>query len=522
MSLVFGTRQPCDDRGQKLATAPCAGRDKPWVLGIAVLGSSLAFIEGSIVNLALPALQADLDLDSLALQWVVNSYLLTLSALLLIGGAAGDRYGLRRVFVTGLILFGVTSAACGLANSLTSLVAWRGLQGVGSALLVPASLALINVHFEPGERARAIGIWAGASALTTALGPLAGGALVDFLGWRAVFLGIAPLAGLTALLALWRIPASNSDASQSLDWPGAILLAAALGLLTFGLIESGARSGTMLLLGAAALAGFLGYEARAASPMLPLALFRRQSFSGANAMTMVLYFALGGALYFVPFNLIQIQGYSALAAGAAFLPLTLMLGLGSALAGEQLKRHTPRVLLSVGALITSAGFALLTLPGATSTYLLHWLPGIAVIGFGMTLCVAPLTTVVMASVDNSQSGVASGVNNTAARLAGLLAIALLTGLGVRLFASDLTAALDTIQLAPAVRDALLANAHALAELKPPAATADAAGVRALIEQSYVATFRKLMLLCSILALLASALAWLSLGSAGKQVEASAA
>ena len=511
MSIVFGTRQPCDQGAPEAAEAPCAARARPWVLGVSVLGSSLAFIEGSIVNLALPDLQSDLGLDALSLQWVVNSYLLALSALLLIGGAAGDRFGLRRVFVIGLTLFGVTSVACGVADSLGSLVVWRSLQGVGSALLVPASLALINVHFDENERARAIGIWAGASALTTALGPLAGGALVDFLGWRSVFIGIAPLAGLTVLLAVWRVPVTEGNRSQALDWTGALLLAAGLGFLTFGLLGAGSGSGAALALGLLALGGFLTHEARAKSPMLPLALFRQRAFSGANAMTVVLYFALGGALYFVPFNLIQIQGYSALAAGAAFLPLTLMLGFGSAAAGELLKRYSPRTLLGAGTFITAAGFLLLTLPGTTSTYLVHWLPGIAVIGVGMTLCVAPLTTVVMSSADNSQSGTASGINNTAARLAGLLAIALLSGLAVRLFSGELRSALDAAALAPGIRDALIANASALAELTPPADTADATGIRALIEQSYVGAYRTLMIVCAVLALAASAIAWTSLG-----------
>jgi len=510
VSIVFGTRQPCDEGAQQATEAPCAARTRPWVLGVAVLGSSLAFIESSIVNLALPDLQTDLGLDALSLQWIVNSYLLALSALLLIGGAAGDRFGLRRVFVIGLTLFGVTSVACGVADSLGSLVTWRSLQGVGSALLVPASLALINVHFDAEERARAIGIWAGASALTTALGPLVGGALVDFLGWRSVFLGIAPLAVLTVLIALWRVPATEGNRAQSLDWPGALLLAAGLGLLTFGLLGTGTGSGAALASGLLALAGFVLYEARASSPMLPLSLFRQRAFSGANAMTVVLYFALGGALYFVPFNLIQIQGYSAFAAGAAFLPLTLMLGFGSAPAGELLKRYSPRTLLGAGAFITAAGFLLLTLPGTTSTYVVHWLPGIAVIGIGMTLCVAPLTTVVMSSADDSQSGTASGINNTAARLAGLLAIALLSGLAVRLFSGELASALDAVALEPVVRDALIANANALAELTPPAGAMDAAGVQALIDESYVGAYRTLMMVCSALALAASAIAWLSL------------
>lgn len=513
MALSFGIRQPCDDRGAAHGEKPCAAGDRPWVLAVAVLGSSLAFIESSIVNLALPSLQSDLNLDSASLQWVVNAYLLTLSAFLLVGGASGDRFGLRRVYVAGLVLFGVASAACGAVGTIESLTVWRALQGVGAAFLVPTSLALINVYFGPEERAKAIGIWAGASALTTALGPLLGGVLVDAYGWRSVFLFIAPLAAAACFITLWRVPVDDGDSKRSLDAVGTLLLALSLGLLTYGLVEGGA--GWALAGGLLLFVAFLVFEARSRSPMLPLELFARRTFSGANAMTMVLYFALTGALYFIPFNLIQVQGYSAVQAGAAFLPLTLMLGFGSAYAGELLRRFTPRAMLTVGCAIVALGFLLLTIPGATSTYLAHWLPGIAVIGVGMTICVAPLTTVVMASVDESQSGVASGVNNTAARFAGLLAVAAMTAFAIALFERGLAESLAALPLAGDLVESLLANAHALAALVPPAGAADAAAIVRAVDESYVAVFRVLMLVCAASAFLAAVLAWLTIeGRAG--------
>lgn len=508
MSLAYGLRQPCDGKPVGGSCEPCAESTRRWVLIVSVLGSSLAFIEGSIVNLALPALQADLELDSVGLQWVVNAYLLALSSLVLVGGAAGDRFGIRQIFVLGLVLFGLSSGACGLVNDPRWLIAWRAAQGAGSALLVPTSLALLNVHFDPEERPRAIGIWAGASALTTALGPLLGGALVDHIGWRAIFLVMLPLTALTCTMALAKVPGRSGDAGRRLDLLGALLLVAALGPLTLVLasIGSGDNQTAALLIGLVALAGFLVYESQTAEPMLPLRLFREPTFGGANAMTVLLYFALGGALYFVPFNLIQVQGYSALQAGLAFLPLTLLLGLGSVVAGEQLKRRSPRRLLTAGAGLTGVGFALLAIPATTSSYLAHWLPGIATIGVGMTLCVAPLTTVIMTAVEESQSGVASGINNLAARMAGLLAIAALTSLAVYWFRGELNQALGTLPLSDDSRAQLLARAHELAGIRPTSVD-DTVALREAIQESYVAVFRQLMFLCAGLAATAAVIAW---------------
>ncbi|MEM7611671.1 MAG: MFS transporter [Pseudomonadota bacterium] len=518
MSLAYSTRQPCDHyASQARGATPCSPAAQRWVLVLSVMGSSLAFIEGSIVNLALPSLQTAFDLDAKAVQWIVNAYLLTLSSLLLVGGAAGDRLGLRRVYAGGLALFGGASAACGLAINADMLIVFRALQGVGSAFLVPTSLALLNVYFEPSDRARAIGIWAGASALTTAAGPLFGGAFVDWFGWRSVFLLIAPLSFITLALALARIPNRPAGASESLDVVGAVLLMVSLGLLTYALAGSGssAMTATVAVSGTLSLIVFVVYEARTKVPMLPLTLFRSTSFSGANVMTLLLYFALGGALYFIPFNLMQVQGYSAMQAGAAFLPLTLMLGLGSVLASNQLKRYSPRGLLTLGATLTGVGFALLMRPTITSSYIIDWLPGIALIGFGMTMCVAPLTTTVMASIGESHSGTASGINNTAARLAGLIAIAALTSLAGILFEQQLVQTIENVPLNAATADLLISHAGDLGGLIERAPTAD---LRDKLSLAYVCVFRSIMAVCAVLAGAAAAVAWFTL-PAGKPTKA---
>lgn len=516
MSIACGSRHSCDQSPNAAHTVetPCAKRDRAWVLAASVLGSSLAFIESSIVNLALPDLQLDLDLGSIELQWIVNSYLLMLGSLLMIGGASGDRIGLRRVYLLGLALFGGASFGCAVAPGYGWLLTWRILQGTGAALLVPTSLAIINVHFDEESRGRAIGIWAGASALTTALGPVIGGALVDVAGWRAVFAIIVPLSAAALLVALWRLPHSEGRAQGAVDWLGAGLLAASLWLFTYVLINAGGSVESYLMIGLSVvgMGAFLVREATARAPLVPLGLFRSLPFSGANAMTMALYFALAGALYFIPFNLIQVQGYSALAAGAAFLPMTLMLGFGSALAGEQLKRYPARNLLTVGSLLAGSGFALLAIPGTESDFVNDWLPGILAMGFGMTLCVAPLTTVVMGSVDAERSGIASGINNTAARFAGALAIALLSALAIQLFSNELSTRLADLAVSESIQQEMLAGSHRLAELAPPADAIEVAALREAVTSSYVSTFRRLMMICAGFAALAAVLAWFTLGA----------
>ncbi|MEX2494829.1 MAG: MFS transporter [Woeseia sp.] len=523
MSIAYGSRQPCDEAraATRERAIPCAQRDKPWVLATAILGSSLGFIEGSVVNLALPALQADFEAASTGVQWVVNAYLLMLGSFMLIGGSLGDRYGLRRIFIVGTAVFGLAALAAALATSLSVLVAARLLQGLGGALMVPASLALVGSHFEEHERGRAIGTWAGASALTTALGPVLGGWLVDQWGWPAVFLLVVPLAGITVAICWWRVPVSPARERERLDYPGALALTASLGSLIYAFVAPVTIVGRALLLLLAGIAGalFLWREQRFHAPMLPLRLFRSPVFSGANAMTFLLYSALNGALFFLPFNLIQVQGYSATEAGAAFLPFSLIMGFGSTLAGDYIRKGNPKSILTVGPLIAALGFMALAIPGESADYLTGFLPGILLIAVGMTLAVAPLTTVVMNSVSAGETGLASGVNNTAARVAGVVAIAALTGIAVSHFGGAVVTELQAHAVPPPLVDELAQRASRLADLEAPRGTAApvAAAVSAAVASAYVGTFRVVTLACGLIAALSGLIAWFSL-SAGRAPE----
>ena len=400
-----------------------------WVLPATILGSSMTFIDGSVVNVALPAMQRTFGTDFSALQWVMNGYLLALASLILLGGAAGDRIGRRRIFAIGLCSFVAASIACGLAPSSVFLVVARFVQGVGAALLTPTSLALVGAAYGGDARGPAIGTWAAAGALTTALGPPLGGWLVDTVGWRSIFYLNVPI-GAVALLFAWKLePDPPIDRDRPLDYPGAALATAALGLLTFGLISLGERAvtrGVIALVGALPAAWlFLRHESRAASPMMPLSLFRDWNFSGANALTVLLYAALGGAFFLLPLVLIQVHGYSATAAGAALLPFAVILGLGSRATGRWSSRFGARLPLVVGPLVAAAGFALLAWGGRTASYLVGYFPGLVVVGIGMTITIAPLTTTVFDSAPDAMSGIASGINNAAARAGSLIAIAAL-------------------------------------------------------------------------------------------------
>jgi EmrB/QacA subfamily drug resistance transporter len=496
-----------------MSQRPNSKQVRHWVLVTAILGSSLVFLEGSVVSLALPSLQADLRTASLDLQWVVNAYMLMLGAFMLIGGSLGDRYGMRRVFILGSLIFCVGATACGVAPNFPLLIAARVVQGAGGALLVPACLALISLHYEGPARGRAIGIWAGASALTTSAGPLLGGWLVDQWGWHSVFLMLAPWALLGTALAWWRIPKDGTaTGATDLDYPGAALLAATLGLGIYSLSDTG---GIRWVLAAASLlcgAGFIWREAKARAPMLPLGLFRSRPFSGANLMTLLLYGAMSGGVYFLPFDFIQVQGYTALQAGMAFLPFVIILGVGSTFAASLIRRFDPRWVLSLGPCVTALGFLLLVIPGPDADYLTGFLPGIVVLGIGMTVSVTPLTTVVMESLDAHHAGIASGVNNTASRLAGVLSVAGMTALAVGLFAPALVHELQSAGVPESVAAPLRAGAGRLAELKSPSGISPALrqAIHEAIGLAYVHTFRWLMVSCALLAAAGGVVAWFSL------------
>lgn len=478
MSVV--QRGPCEEGQIRAAGAPdqlLSASRKRWILVATVLGSSLTFIDGSALGVALPAVQNDLQAGPAAVQWVSNAYLLTLGALVLIGGAAGDRFGRRTVFLIGVALFALASIACGLAPTVELLIVGRALQGIGAALLTPGALAVIGAAFPSDERGKAFGTWAGAGALFGMIGPLVGGWLTDAADWRFIFWINVPLAALTAVITLNAVPESRDPDARGLDWRGALLVMTGLAALIWALTAapdlgwSDPMIVTGLTGGAFLLAAFLWAEARERHPMMPLGLFRSSVFSGVNLLTLLLYFALGGAMFFLPFDLIRVHGWSATLAGAAMLPFALIMGLFSGSAGKLADRFGARLSLSLGPVLAGVGLALLALPASGAGYIDGPLAGMTVMAIGMTLAVGPLTAAVMGAVPPGHTGVASGINNAVARVASLLAIALL---GVVLSAV-FVASVDS----PDARDRL-GEVMAGADLEPAARAAFHAAFRAVI------------------------------------------
>jgi EmrB/QacA subfamily drug resistance transporter len=513
-------RAPCDEgviRGAA-ATRGCADRAKPWILAATILGSSMAFIDGSAVNLALPRIQSDLYVSVQGAQWVVNGYMLMLGALILVGGSAGDRFGRRRVFALGAAIFTAASIGCGLAPNVTVLIAARVVQGIGGALLVPGSLALVSAAFPAEERGKAIGTWAGCSAVTTALGPVLGGWLVDAFSWRAIFFINVPIAVITLAIALEHVPESRDRSEDSkVDWRGGFLVTVGLAALAYGLTATSEREWThtsvsgSLLVSVIFMTAFIWSEARGPSPMLPLDLFRSSTFSGANVVTLLLYFALGGAFFFLPFDLLQIQGYSATLAGTAFLPFTLIMGGLSRWSGGLIDRYGARLPLIVGPVVTAAGFALFAVPTIGGTYWATFFPGMVVLGLGMTVTVAPLTTTVMGSVEDRHAGTASGINNAISRIASMLAVALLGAFAVGTFGSTLDARLTELQVTSEIRHALKAEVANLAEAQVPSQVQGEQRLvlKQALEESFVRSFRLAMLVSACVALASALCAWLT-------------
>jgi EmrB/QacA subfamily drug resistance transporter len=483
------------------------GRSARWTLAATIIASSMTFIDGTVINVALPALQADLHATITSVQWVIESYALLLGGLILVGGSLGDQFGRKRIFLAGVVVFTLASIACAFARSTGTLIAWRAVQGAGAAFLVPGSLAIVSATFDEANRGRAIGTWSAFTSITTALGPVLGGWMIEHVSWRAVFLLNVPLALMVMLLSA-RFMAESRDESRTaaVDWTGAALGIAGLGGVVFSLLEwpnRGASSPLVLAtlaLGAASLVAMIVVERRVTAPMLPLQLFASRTFTLANVLTLLLYGALATVFWLVPLNLIQVQRYSATAAGAALLPFPiLMFGL-SRWSGGLVASVGSRLPLTVGPMIAAAGLALFAVPGIGGSYWMTFFPAIVVLGLGMAVVVAPLTTTVMSAVESQHAGVASGVNNAVSRIAGLIAIAVFGVVLVQTFDACIRPELDRVALPSSARSALDRELPKLAGADvTEVAPAKRAETTRAIDLAFVSAFSVVMVIAAAVA-----------------------
>lgn len=487
-----------------------------WTLVATILGSSLTFIDATVINVALPALQADLRATITDVQWVIEAYGLFLGGLILVGGSLSDQFGRKRTFLAGVIVFTAASAACGLAGSINALIAARAVQGFGAAFLVPGSLAIISATFDGPDRGRAIGTWSGFSAITSAIGPVGGGWLIEHVGWRAVFFLNVPIAALVmALSARFMRESRDTSRTSQIDWTGAALAVAGLGFVVFAFLEwpkpvvDRRLVLASLSAGLAALTAFIVFERRARAPMLPLELFRSRTFTLANILTFFLYSALMVVFWLVPMDLIQVHHHTPSAVGAALLPFPVLMFLLSRWSGGLVARVGSRLPLTIGPLVAALGLVLFTRTGSTGSYWIALFPAIAVLGLGMAITVAPLTTTAMSAVEAQHAGVASGVNNAVARVAGLIAIAVFGVLLVRTFDVRVDTALDRLELTAAARSAIDRELPRLAGAEVPVTIEPArrAAIREAIDDSFTSAYRLVMLAAAAMALGAAVAGW---------------
>ena len=483
-----------------------------WTLAATIIGSSLTFVDATVVNVALPALQTDLRATITDIQWVIEAYALFLGALILVGGSLGDQFGRKRVFLAGVWLFAIASIACGLAPSTRALIVARAVQGAAAAFLVPGSLAIISATFDGAERGRAIGTWSGFSAMTSAIGPVLGGWLIEHVSWRAVFFINVPLAAVVIAVSIRFMDESrDTSRSSSVDWFGGALAVLGLGALVFGLLQwPVAETSRAVVYGAGAvgvvsLAALFVVERRVSTPMLPLKLFASRTFTLANGLTLLLYGALATVFWLVPLELIQVQQYSATAAGAALLPFPLLMFVLSRWSGGLVSRAGSRLPLTIGPVVGACGLALFGRVGVGGSYWTTVFPAVTVLGLGMAIVVAPLTTTVMSAVEARHAGVASGVNNAVARVAGLLAIAVFGILLVRGFDVRVRPALARLTLPAADREAIDRELPKLAgaDISASRVSNQRDAVRKTIGASFAASFRVVMYVAAAVALAAA-------------------
>ena len=499
------------------------------ILAAAIMASSMVFIDSTAVNVVLPILQRELHATIVDAQWFVEAYALFLSALILVGGSLGDHFGRVRLFLIGVIGFAGASVLCGFAQNAGQLIAARAVQGVASAILTPGSLSILGATFAGSQRGRAIGLWSSFTAITAAGGPVLGGFIAEHASWRWIFFINIPLA-LATLVAMIGCPESRDhEKVHHVDWAGAALATLGLGCLVFALISATGPSGwtpldiVLLAAGFVALAFFIVVEARVPSPMMPLQLFKNRDFSAVNLMTLLQYAALGGALFFIPFNLILAQHYSPSAAGAALLPMITLIFALSPWAGTLCSTLGPKIPLVAGTLISALGFVTLAAPTIGGTYWTTYFAGAVVLGLGMGLVVSPLTTTVMGSVDTDHFGVASGINNAIARTAGLIAVAAFSLLVVATFNRALDARLAGIAVSPQVKAAVIGERSRLAAAIPPPSTPSSqrSAVAYAIARSYVSGFRLAMLASAMLSVGSALCALVLLGGGLRPVSAPA-
>ena len=499
-------KTPCDESLVLSSTgdSPCATPKQPWVLAATILGSSMAFVDSTVVNVAVPALETTFNASLVDVQWVVESYGILLSALILAGGALGDSFGRRRMFLIGVGVFAAASTACGLASNVQQLIIARCIQGMGAALLVPGSLAIISASFDEDSRGRAIGTWSGFTAITSAFGPVLGGWLIQYASWRWAFLLNVPPAVAVVAISLRCVPESRGSEARQIDLLGALLATVGLAGVITGFLES-ARLGWShplvlagLFGGFCLLAAFLVVEAKVRSPMVPLGLFRSRAFLGANVLTLLLYGALGIFFFLFPMALIQGGGYSPTAAGSAMLPMIFVMFLLSRWSGGLVKRFGGKIPLLVGPLIVAAGFLLFAVVRTGESYWLTYFPASLVVGLGMAITVPPLTTVVMGSVDQQHAGTASGINNAVARVAGVLAIAVLGTVLVKTFDSRLERGLTELKLPPSIVNEVRSREGELRRMEPPQGLDPntALAIQDAISTSFVFGFRVVLLCCA--------------------------
>ena len=501
-----------------MATVALKSTKGKWIMVSAILASAMAFIDGTALNVVLPALQRSLNAGAADLFWILNAYLLILAALILIGGSLGDKLGRKKIFMIGIAIFIIGSAACGFAPGVTLLIAFRMIQGLGGALMIPGSLSLISSSINQKERGKAIGTWSAITTVVTMGGPILGGALADAGLWRYIFFINIPI-GIAALIFLaLKVKESKDEGSdQSLDYPGAITIALGLAAITFGFLRIPAAGFNWqvdgsLVLGVVMLVSFITIQKKSKHPMMPLQLFKNSTFSGANLLTFFLYAGLGAGMLFMSLNMVQVQGYSQLQSGLTFLPFTIMMISLARFAGGLADKHGPRILLIAGPATAGAGLLILSFVKQTAgpgDYWTTFLPGVIVFGLGMSFTVAPLTAAVMGSVDDHFSGTASGVNNAMTRIANVFANAIFGALAVMFFSGALQKEITAVPLKPKEKQEIMASAKDLGNAKVPKGLADndKKAIEKAYHESFISAYAKIMRISSGLAFLGALMAF---------------